>query len=122
MKAYLYVLEFPTYSFPLTVRFYPTERRQRQNYVFHTYLHEQKLKGILCRTVNYVGEDLPDVEKTARRYKEVLLRNENGETLTPSQTEDALSGLVTYLLEEREKKNSTLLVSLDIEGALDNAW
>ncbi|GBP48328.1 NADH dehydrogenase iron-sulfur protein 2, mitochondrial [Eumeta japonica] len=37
-------------------------------------------------------------------------------------TEGTLGDLVTYLREEREKKNSTLLVSLDTEGGLDNAW
>ncbi|GBP41225.1 hypothetical protein EVAR_30663_1 [Eumeta japonica] len=36
--------------------------------------------------------------------------------------EDALCNLVTYLREEREKNNSNLLVSLDIEGTFDNEW
>ncbi|GBP88251.1 RNA-directed DNA polymerase from mobile element jockey [Eumeta japonica] len=37
-------------------------------------------------------------------------------------TEDTLCDLVTYLTEDREKKNSTLLVSLAIERAFNNAW
>ncbi|GBP63080.1 hypothetical protein EVAR_50036_1 [Eumeta japonica] len=37
-------------------------------------------------------------------------------------TKDALCDLVTYLREDRKKKNLTLLVSLDTEGAFDNAW
>ncbi|GBP54532.1 Retrovirus-related Pol polyprotein from type-1 retrotransposable element R1 [Eumeta japonica] len=37
-------------------------------------------------------------------------------------TEDPLCDQVIYLTEETDKKNFTLLVSLDMEGAFDNVW
>lgn len=37
-------------------------------------------------------------------------------------TEDTLYNLVSHVKDEREKGLTVIVVSLDIEGAFDNAW